>query len=91
MLKRVLAEITCGRQIDVTRLAKRLGVSESLVRQMLEALVRMGYLRLMSQSCTPPCNHCPIRQRCSASWAVTPKGRKVIKQGFKLPGPYRHK
>ncbi len=79
MLKRVLTEIARGNQTDVTQLAQRLGISDALVRQMLQTLERMGYLRPISPACAPPCKYCPLRSRCSTLWELTPKGRQVAK------------
>jgi len=80
MLKRVLAEIARGNQTDVTRLAKRLGTSKALVRQMLQTLEQMGYLRHLANVCPPSCKQCPVRHRCSALWQLTPRGRQVIEE-----------
>ncbi len=80
MLKQLLAEVAREGQTDVPRLAKRLGVSEPLLRQMLQQLVQMGYLRLLSPACPPLCKQCAIRQQCRILWELTPKGRKILEQ-----------
>lgn len=87
MLKRVLAEIARENQCDVNHLAKRLGASEALVRQMLQALERMGYLRRITNVCAPACHQCPIRQRCSALWQLTPKGWRIVTEAHGLSQP----
>ncbi|HHJ40517.1 MAG: hypothetical protein AXA67_10420 [Methylothermaceae bacteria B42] len=80
MLKQLLVEVARVGQTDVPRLAKRLGVSESLLRQMLQQLVNMGYLRPLSTDCPPLCKECSIRQQCRILWELTPKGRKILEQ-----------
>ncbi len=80
MLKSVLAEIAKGKESDMRRLAKRLGVSNTLVRQMVKTLEKTGYLHSASPTCIPVCNQCPIRQKCSAIWVLTPKTRQMLKE-----------
>lgn len=65
-------------------LARRLGVSETMLDSMIEDLVRMGYLAPAGAGCEQgACQRCPQRGGCllpSAArlWTVTPRGRKAV-------------
>lgn len=83
MLKKLMKELTSGQVYDRRHLAKRLGVSEGLVTQMLEDLQRKGYLDLVSSSCASGgCSSCPFGSACSPklmprTWVLTEKGLRA--------------
>jgi len=56
--------------VDVRRLAGELGVSEALVRQMLEELERLGYLKRPRRCGLTPCSRCPLQGDCLRLWYV---------------------
>ncbi len=70
MLRRLLDRVRRQGCADVRQLARELGVSEALVRQMLAELERLGYLR-RPDVCRPgPCFQCPLVRRCQRLWYV---------------------
>jgi DNA-binding transcriptional MocR family regulator len=87
MLERLLRMLAEGGTRTPTQLANQLGVSQSLVEQMLADLSRMGYLRpIDGLSCrapsdgeSTPCSGCPAKSACSVGepagqvWALTHK------------------
>lgn len=89
MLKRVLQEMFTGNVHSRADLARRLGVSEGLLAQMMEDLGRKGYLKPISSAleCNSGC--CGSFRSCTAcacgesivrqGWALTEKGLKAAK------------
>jgi predicted ArsR family transcriptional regulator len=80
MLLEVLKTVAQGGVHSQRELARQLGISESLLVQMLEDLVRMGYLRPMAEGCDARCAACPLAKTCAIGsptrvWALTEKGR----------------
>jgi DNA-binding IscR family transcriptional regulator len=64
-------------------LARRLGVSPALMENMLEELTRQGYLEIVVEGCSAPCEHCPLRAACrfqrqARIWALTPRGKSLL-------------
>jgi hypothetical protein len=62
-------------------LAQRLGVSEELLQQMIEELVRIGYLNPVAGDCHDRCAGCSFAAECAIGgggriWALTEKGAK---------------
>ena len=83
MLERLLGALAEGGAYSYGDLAKTLGVGEGLVHQMVEDLVRMGYLRPLRQSCEEECGGCSRAAACTVggqghAWALTEKGSKVV-------------
>ena len=81
MLKVLLQLIADNdRLLSLSDLAKQLGTSEGLLRQMIDDLVRLGYLvRLREQACGG-CGQGAGCHGCSsisafAGWSLTEKGR----------------
>ena len=79
MLKELLRLVAQGDVRTRVELARKLGVSEGLVEQMLENLARMGYLRPVAGGCDAHCAACPLAKTCAVGtptriWALTEKG-----------------
>jgi len=96
MLRELIRVIAEGQAHSQVELARRLGVSEGLVEQMLEDLARMGYLTPMEGGCADQCAACPLAKMCivghpKKAWVLTEKGRKVSgekeKRAGVCPGP----
>ena len=73
-----------GGILSTAELARRLDVSESLVRLMTEDLVRRGYLAPLDSSCSSGCGTCSLAAACQATSAakpavlgLTPKGQHL--------------
>ncbi len=82
MLERLLKSVTEGGVHSYGELAKTLGVSEDLLRQMVEDLARMGYLEPLSETCSSACTECSMRDLCTIgdhgrAWSLTSEGRRV--------------
>ncbi len=81
MLKQLLSLLATGGVHTPSELAARLGVTESLLEQMLADLSRMGYLRSDSGSTCPAahCTECPLEDACAVGepggkvWTLTDK------------------
>jgi len=82
MLVEVLQLLAREEVFSKAELARRLEVSEEMVEQMLEELVRKGYLKAASISCEQSCSACPMRDVCAVRggnrlWVLTAKGLKI--------------
>ena len=82
MLKELLRLVAQGDVRTRVELARKLGVSEGLVEQMLEDLARMGYLKPVEGDCASQCTGCPLARTCAVGtpariWALTEKGQKA--------------
>lgn len=82
MLKQILRLIREGEVSSVDALARALNADVSLVQQMLEQLVTMGYLRQPEDACaTSACARCPVSAGCHPSlrlWALTERGQRLL-------------
>jgi len=81
MLQRLLELVAQGGVHSYTDLARQLGVSEELLGQMIEDLVRMGYLRPVDSHCQSQCAGCSLAKTCAIGgptrvWALTEKGAR---------------
>ena len=81
MLRELIGVIAEGQLHSQTELARRLGVSEGLVEQMLEDLARMGYLKPIA-GCADQCATCPLAKMCiighpRRAWVLTEKGQRA--------------
>lgn len=85
MLKKVLNEIKNAKVYSKHQIARNLGVSESLLDDMIKTLIRMGYLKedLGSPTCETKCAGCSV-SKCSTTpikmLSITKKGEKLINQ-----------
>lgn len=90
MLFRLLQLIAAEGHGDCAALAKRLGVSEALMAQMLDTLNREGYLK-SATTAAAGCGRCPHYRDCPLGavfrlWMLTAKGQRTLaKQGKGLP------
>jgi hypothetical protein len=78
MLERLLKRISTGGIHSQAQLSRELGVSETLLEQMLADLQRMGYLRPMDVTCDSHCDHCASSPTCAIHgsgrvWEMTDK------------------
>lgn len=82
MLERLLKTIGQGGVHSKSELARSMGVGEDLLAQMVEDLVRMGYLEPVGGECTGGCTDCPMGDLCGVgghgkAWTLTEKGRRA--------------
>jgi len=66
-------------------LAQRLDVSEELLQQMIEELVRIGYLNPVAGDCYDLCAGCPFAAECAIGgagriWTLTEKGAREVER-----------
>jgi hypothetical protein len=94
VLERLLSLLARGGVHTPAELAAELGVSESLLEQMLADLSRMGYLRpVLNPTCLPspnghsaPCAECPLVSTCAVAgpgarvWTLTDKALRRAKE-----------
>ena len=78
MLEELLRRIAEGGTHNLSELARELGVGEELLRQMIEDLARMGYLRPVAGDCESQCTGCSLAETCAIGgparvWALTEK------------------
>jgi len=81
MLRELIGVIAEGQAHSQMELARRLGVSEGLVEQMLEDLARMGYLEPIA-GCADQCAACPLARICiighpRRAWVLREKGMRA--------------
>lgn len=81
MLNEVLSIIARGGIHTRRELAQRLDVSEEFLEQMIDELVRIGYLNPVVGDCHDRCAGCPFATECTIGgggriWALTEKGAK---------------
>lgn len=83
MLKNVLREVYEAKVFSKSTIAKDLGISESMVDEMVNQLIRMEYLSedLGSPTCQGKCSGCSISS-CKTipikMLSVTDKGRRLL-------------
>jgi hypothetical protein len=79
MLEQLLGALAEGGVHGHSDLARNLGVGEGLVQQMVEDLVRMGYLEPLGRACCEKCTECSSVDGCvggaqDQAWILTRKG-----------------
>jgi len=84
LLREVLKKIAEGEALSLKELADGLGLSEEMLKAMLEDLERMGYLASRVPDCSFRCEGCPLRSSCKVAgvekiWFITEKGLKTTK------------
>ena len=82
MLDRFIDIIGEGGIHNQAELANKLGVSKELLGQMLEDLVRMGYLAPVTGNCPSQCEACPLAGICAVGsssqvYTLTEKGARL--------------
>jgi hypothetical protein len=80
VLERLLKAIGEGGVHSQSELASSMGVSEDLLAQMVEDLVRMGYLEPVGGACSSACTNCAMGDLCAVGgqgriWTLTAKGQ----------------
>ncbi len=85
MLMQVLETLARGDTRRLADLARAMDIDEGLLRQMIEHLVRMGYLKPISETCQSGCRNCPVAGMCALSgqgqaWGLTAKGTQVVQE-----------
>lgn len=84
MLKSILKEVSNTRMFSKSLIANNLNISETMVEDMVNQLVRMGYLKEDSGSptCDTPCSRCPYSSVCNTTpiktLYITTKGKKLL-------------
>lgn len=82
MLERILGVLAEGGAVSYSDLARTLGVDRALVRQMVEHLVTLGYLRPAAGPCREECRACSLEASCLSgpehTWTLTEKGRRAV-------------
>ena len=83
MLIRLLQLIAEGGVHSYATLANQLGVSTSLLDQILRDLTQMGYIAPVGGACDKSlCHHCPLGGGCATDiqgnvWVLTAKGAQA--------------
>jgi len=78
MLKELIEMLSEGQVHTQRELAKRLGVSQGLIEQMLQDLSRLGYIQRTKKQPGTSCAACPMARLCASEpsermWTVTSK------------------
>jgi predicted ArsR family transcriptional regulator len=81
MLQQLLSLIYTGQAGTQRHLAEHLQISESIVEQMIDELVLMGYLE-EAVLCAEKCSGCASQAACGTDrhlrlWSLTDKGRRA--------------
>ena len=85
MLDQLLRNLAQGGAHSYADLTRALGVSEELLQQMIEDLVRMGLLRAVGDYCQAKCEGCAMAAVCAVGgrgqvWSLTEKGSRVAQK-----------
>jgi len=81
MLHDALRLIASGEAGSSQQLAQKLRVEPGRARQVLEDLVRLGYLRPAGGDCPAACAQCPAASACLSlprMWLLTEKGQRAV-------------
>ena len=84
MLRKALLELAAGDVYSRADLAKRLGISVGLLAQMMEDLVRKGYLKPISTASggSGGCGSCPLSRTCAQGESAEPRGWVLTEKGL---------
>lgn len=82
MLERLLRILAQGGVHSRGELAGALGVSENLLEQGIQHLVRLGYLQASGDECRGTCSGCDVGGICAIGggdrvWTLTEKGSQI--------------
>ncbi|MBU1749933.1 MAG: hypothetical protein KKA73_19800 [Chloroflexi bacterium] len=82
MLEKLLRLVATGGIHSHAVLAEKLDVTEPLLDQMIESLVRLGYLRPVDDTCPSRCEGCPMHETCGIGsggrlWVLTERGERA--------------
>jgi len=83
MLEKLLMLVARGGFHSQKELAQTLGVSEPLSERAIQDLVRMGYLKPLTEGCQEACPGCPLQRECAIGgpakvWTLTEKGLLLV-------------
>lgn len=87
MLEELLRRVASGGAYSLAELAQELGMSEELLKPMIQDLARLGYLRPVAVGCQGTCAKCPLLERsdndnrCKQIWELTAKGERTAWTG----------
>jgi hypothetical protein len=87
-MERLLARVAVGGSVHLGELADELGVTATVVRDMLRDLALRGYLKPTGGDCTTKCGGCAFSTSChgtatkdvqstTQTWTLTEKGRRA--------------
>ena len=83
MLERILEALAEGGVVSYGELARSLGVDATLMGQMVEHLVTLGYLKPAADPCPGECKACSLEGSCLSgpqhAWTLTEKGRRALR------------
>jgi predicted ArsR family transcriptional regulator len=82
MLHQLLVLIEKGEQFSHVELAEKLDVNPSLISNMLQQLMELGYLENLDCKTYDHYNGCPSKSQCCSNmlkhvWTLTSKGHRV--------------
>ncbi len=84
MLKNILKEISEAKIFSISLIANNLNISEALVEDAVEQLLRMGYIveDMGSPTCETKCSGCSMKSLCKVvpikTVSITDKGKKLL-------------
>ncbi|NMB06806.1 MAG: winged helix-turn-helix transcriptional regulator [Tissierellia bacterium] len=84
MLKKILFEIKNMGYISISNIAHKLNMSEELIEDGINQLIRMGYIKENenTNSCNTSCGNCPYANTCNKTFVktmeITEKGEKLL-------------
>jgi predicted ArsR family transcriptional regulator len=92
MMAQLLARVAIGGSVHLGELAGELGVTVTVVRDMLRDLALRGYLKPAGGDCSTKCGGCAFSTSChgtsaqdspsaTQTWTLTDKGRRVAAAG----------
>lgn len=83
MFQELIKIIQAGHLHSTSELAIEMGVSEEIVRQLIEQLEKRDYLQAAGGNCqsySPSCSQCPVNLHChlpAKQWTLTAKGKRL--------------
>jgi len=86
MLMQILQHLAKNDEVcSLSHLAHQLGIDQDLLREMLDNLVKAGYLRAIGEACPQECQDCPMVTACLSmhppkAWILTGKGMRFLQQ-----------
>ncbi len=84
MLKELLVVIKESNYISKSKISKKLKISEELIEEGFEKLIRMGYIKedVRGIKCDVGCRSCPYSKSCEKmpikTIMITEKGEKLL-------------
>jgi hypothetical protein len=84
MLRRLLQLAAGMDTTDTVALARALDMTPERLRQMLEALQKLGFVEEIVPGCDVPCERCPLRAAClfrlrPRVWILTRRGERALR------------